>query len=128
MKTSLAQKRSAFVLEKLQQMRIDAIAWDKFTKLANGLPAMILQNGLGHTLAFLLAKSGGDRSDRHHRAFEIIASWLKENEIVNSEEDSSVMKALSQKPQWEYLRAQEETLKLLEWVKRYAKAGIFMNS
>lgn len=127
MNTTLAQKRSSFALKAVENPIRER---DKFGKLVAGLPAMILQNGFGQTLAFLLSKSTDkngniDRHDRHFQAFDVMVSWLREVNRLKDSDPARVMKALSEKPQCEYLHAQEEAMKLLEWVKRYANAGLF---
>jgi CRISPR-associated protein Cmr5 len=116
---TIAQTRSKFALEELKKVK--PADQEKFKKLSAGLPAMILQNGLGHSLAFLLAKGKGE----HTTAFEMIAAWLKNQGIVKDPSYGKVVAELSTIPQEDYLRGQEEALKVLEWVKRYANAGIF---
>ena len=119
---TLAQKRSLFALRELGN--VPSGSREKFKKLSAGLPAMILQNGLGHTLAFLLAKGSG-KPGEHTAAFEIIANWLKDQEIISDASRKAAVVKLSSIPQGNYLRGQEESLRILEWVKRYANAGIF---
>ncbi len=116
---TIAQKRSAFALRELK--KVTPGDQEKFKKLSAGLPAMILQNGLGHSLAFLLAKGKGE----HIAAFDMIAAWLQDQMVVKDTSHGKVVAELSDIPQGAYLRGQEETLKFLEWVKRYANAGIF---
>jgi len=116
---TIAQKRSAFALTELK--KVSKGDQERFKKLAAGLPAMILQNGLGHSLAFLVAKGKGE----HTAAFKMIAAWLKDQGIITDGSHNKAMAELSTIPQADYLRGQEETLKVLEWVKRYANAGIF---
>ncbi len=127
MANTLAQKRSAFALQRVRELSGDR---KKFGTFSQGLPAMILQNGFGHTLAFLLNK-GTDKQGRldntkeHTQAFRILVAWLRGQNILSGEAPDQVMAQLSEMPQQEYLRAQEEALALWEWVKRYANAGIF---
>jgi CRISPR-associated protein Cmr5 len=119
---TIAQTRSKFALEELKKLKpVKPADQEKFKKLSAGLPAMILQNGLGHSLAFLLAKGKGE----HTIAFEMIAAWLKNQGIVKDDSYGKVVAELSTIPQADYLRGQEEALRVLEWVKRYANAGIF---
>jgi CRISPR-associated protein Cmr5 len=116
---TIAQRRSAFALTELK--KVSKGDQERFKKLAAGLPAMILQNGLGHSLAFLLAKGKGE----HTAAFKMIAAWLKDQGIIKDGSHNKAVAELSTIPQTDYLRGQEETLKVLEWVKRYANADIF---
>lgn len=130
MSQTFSQKRSTFALLEMQHRRGGT---NEFAKLAQGLPAMILQNGFGHTLAFLLSKGTDDKSrnfkenDRHIQAFDIIVKWLKESRILSATDRDEAIRALSgQLSQADYLRAQQEALAVLEWVKRYANAGLFV--
>ena len=115
--TTLAQQRSAFALEQLGYVTQDR---EGFKKLVMGLPAMILGNGFGQTLAFLLAKG----TDKHIQAFAIITNWLRARQVLTGPDNFQVMLEISQLPQHTYLQAQDEALALLEWVKRYADAGL----
>ncbi|MFH1117079.1 MAG: type III-B CRISPR module-associated protein Cmr5 [Pseudomonadota bacterium] len=127
MSNTLAQQRSAFALTEVRHLRGNR---RDFAKFVAGLPAMILQNGFAQALAFLLAK-GTDKNgkpnhgDKHLQAFDIIVRWFNDRDIVKQTEHRQVMAALSEMPQGDYLRAQDEALALLEWVKRYANAGLF---
>ncbi|MEI7450779.1 MAG: type III-B CRISPR module-associated protein Cmr5 [Desulfomonile sp.] len=121
MNTTLAQERSLFALEELK--KIGKV--EKFDKLVSSLPAMILQNGFGQALAFLLAKGSTEKNAHHRQAFDIVALWLKKRGIITKAARDEVMQEISSLPQGDYLRAQEETLAILEWLKRYANAGLF---
>jgi CRISPR type III-B/RAMP module-associated protein Cmr5 len=131
MKTTIAQKRSRFALGQMANIQgnMNANAKDEFAKLASSLPAMILQNGFGHALAFLLAK-GSDNNrfneeDKHIRSFDTIAAWLNERGLLGTTNRNEVIMRLSQISQGDYLRCQEETLLYMEWVKKYANSGLF---
>ena len=94
---------------------------------------MILQNGFGQTLAFWLAKGTKEdnkKNDKHIELFDMVKDWLslKRNDIDNqftTEKDrTKLMKELTTMEQRRYLSAQNETLALLEWVKRFANADL----
>jgi CRISPR-associated protein Cmr5 len=125
---TVAQERSAFALECLEKLNCDR---DKFAKLVAGLPAMMLQNGFGQAMAFMLAKATESKSlkfkpnDRHKAAFDIIKEWLVKQQLFSAGNETSFMKQLSLVSQSHYLQAQHEAMALLEWVKRYANAGLF---
>ncbi len=126
MNTTLAQKRSAYALDQVIQLENQGIP--KFDKLASSLPAMILQNGFGQTLAFLLSKatknSKLDDKTPHFQAFKIITQWHVNQGKLTKNDPPAAMTVISEMPQSEYLHMQEETLALLEWVKRYANADL----
>lgn len=115
MSKTVAQERSAFALEMVLAIKDKQ---KEFKSLAEGLPAMILQNGFGLTLSFLLAKG----EDHHTKLFQIITEWLRRRDLLRASESAAIMSELSAAEQQEYLQAQRESLALLEWVKRYAKA------
>ncbi len=127
MSHTLAQERSIFALKQLESLNGGT---DKFAKLLAGLPAMILQNGFGQTLAFLLAKGTDDKrnaktNDEHIQAFDVLVAWLTRCNILPEGNRGKAVKALASLDQAAYLQAQTESLALLEWVKRYAGAGLF---
>jgi CRISPR-associated protein Cmr5 len=127
MSQTIAQKRSEFALLQLQQ-----IPYDKdFATLAAGLPSMILQNGFGQAMSFLLSKATDKdghfkKKEKHYSAFRIIVDWLKERQILQCQTEGTAILQLSQMPQDRYLMAQEEAMKVMEWVKRYANSGLFL--
>lgn len=124
METTISQKRSRFALEQLERIPVNK----DFANLTAGLPAMILGNGFGHALAFLISKAtkDGQSSEKHSAAFAIIARWLKECGIIPDDEPKSFLTNLSAMSQEQYLRAQDEALLVLEWVKRYANSALFL--
>lgn len=124
---SKEQKRSDFALEQLKDTFSNDANLTLKKDLANfivGAPTMILQNGFGQTMAFLLSKCKGktDKKDKHFFTFRTIARWSERvNENVPSEK-SDFFEAISKLEQTDYLKLQEEALKMLQWLKRYARA------
>ena len=119
------QERAAFAYQKVTQA-FKALGNDKakeFASFVAGLPAMILQNGLGHTLCFLLAKDQNKRNTKHWFAFEAIASWLAQEGrlIFEASSPNETIKALTEKEALEYMAVQEEALRFLEWFKVMSK-------
>ena len=105
-----------------------------FASFIAGLPIMILQNGLGHTLCFLLAKAYNQNAqqyeyntEKYWPAFEAIVKWLSNRGLLDVEDlrnnplqaiDEIIKKDLSN-----YLVLQEEALRFLEGLKVMSKAG-----
>ena len=135
---TIAQKRAEYALE--QVLKIPKIT-DDFRSFSASAPSMILQNGFGQTMAFWYQKGSKkdkvrkdiivDTDDKHIRLLNIVKNWLslKNGDINNkyikkTEEIKIFLAELSKMEQQDYLAAQEETLRLLEWVKRYANAGL----
>jgi CRISPR-associated protein Cmr5 len=127
MHNTIAQIRSAFALEQVQNLVGDR---KEFGNLVKGLPAMILQNGFGQSLAFLLAKGTDkkgafDPNSKYFQAFQIIVKWLSKHQVLSGGRPEGAIKEISTISQSQYLMAQTEALEILEWVKRYANAGLF---
>lgn len=124
MKTK-GQERAAFAYQKISQA-LEALGKEKakeFASFVAGLPAMILQNGLGHTLCFLLAKDQNNRNTKHWFAFEAMTSWLAKNKHLAFEatKPAETIKKLTEKEALEYIALQEEALRFLEWFKVMSK-------
>ena len=117
---SKEQKRSKFALDQLKGKTID----EDFANFIVGTPTMILQNGFGQTMAFLLSKCKGkeDDANKYFFVFKAIAGWSERESDKISSEPSGFFEAVSQLHQSEYLTLQEEALKMLQWLKRYARA------
>ena len=118
------QKRAKFALKKINEYKSSNMTAAEFHDLANfivGMPNMILSNGLGQTLAFLLTKK-----DKQKETFSIIKEWIQspENRSINisGNKDKDFLTAFSEIDQKKYIDVQNETLKLMEWLKRYARA------
>lgn len=120
------RERSHGKSQSLDQQRA-AFAWgcvrprdDKYENLAKSAPALIMSNGLMQTLAFLKGKNGG----AHKRLCEDICTWLVKQEILRTRatDFSSVMNALSEGESADYMRASEEALELLRWIRQLAGA------
>lgn len=119
------QKRANFALKKINEYKSSNMSATDFHDLAKLLlctPNMILSNGLGQTLAFLLSK----KEKKHKITFIIIKEWLQDsaNSPINivGNEDKEFLTAFSEIDQKKYIDAQNETLRLMEWLKRYARA------
>jgi len=130
---TLGQQRAQFCLEQLENLACDR---KDFKPFSAGLPAMILQNGFGQTLAFLAAKGSKENKmtkqiefihdNKHYVAFTIIVIWLIQNNLFQAGSEKDILLQISTMDQKKYLRAQQETLAMLEWLKRYANAALFM--
>ena len=119
---TMGQKRAEFALTKaLNHQNID-----KFKNFAAGAPTTILKNGFGQALAFWIAKG----KEEHIAMFNIVKEWLSysnndvHNTFATATDRTTFLQEITEMPQKQYLTCQTETLKLLEWVKRYANADL----
>ena len=118
---SKEQERSDFALKQLKNIAIE----EEFANFIVSIPSMILQNGLAQTMAFLLSKCKGieDNSNKYYLVFKIIASWsYRVNNNVPFNDSLQFFEIISNLEQDKYLSLQEEALKMLQWLKRYARA------
>jgi len=133
---TLGQKRAEFALAEILKVQDESLKKD-FKNFSAGAPAMILQNGVGQALAFWIAKATDKNlkiktNDKHYVLFKIVMDWLAyekgdiKNTFVKKKPNTpkEFLEEISTLPQDKYLTAQKETLALLEWVKRYANAGL----
>lgn len=127
MKT-VSQERAGFAYDKVREA-IGKTSIKDFSSFVAGLPAMILQNGLGHTLCFLLAKSSDQKEgrykekDKHYLAFEALVSWLAKRKVLEFDPSrpAEVIHRIMEKSSLELMALQEEALKFLEWFKVMSK-------
>lgn len=122
---TLEQQRSEFALNLLQGTKANQLLEESdFTGFMNGIPTMILQNGFGQALAFLLSRiSRKNGLNKYEFAFNGIKDWLQTRNLLDKKSDNaSIMENISKMTQSQYLEAQEESMKLLQWLKRYVKA------
>lgn len=117
---NLSQKRSQFALEQLLNHR--NVVNKEYKSFVAGVPAMIIQNGFGQTMAFILSKV--QREQKHRLTFSLIRNWLREAGMIPAEvtDDVKFMQHLSEIDQKTYMLLQREAMAFLEWVKRYAAA------
>jgi CRISPR-associated protein Cmr5 len=111
----LSQERAAYALGRVQEAGAD----HDYARLCRDLPAMLLQNGLGQSLAFLLSK-GDEKAARG--LYEDISGWLIGERRIYS--GNKLIEAVMEGDRREYMAAQEEALELSGWLKRFADATI----
>jgi CRISPR-associated protein Cmr5 len=91
---------------------------EKYRSLAQKMPAYILTNGLGQSLAFLKSKP----SDEHGWLYEHLSNWVRPQ--VDSASDQSLLQWVIDNDSNAYRRATTETLAFLTWLKRLAEAEL----
>ena len=127
MAQTIQQQRAKYALDEVNKLsKLWVTEPDKqkkfqseFTSYACGLPAMIHMNGLGQAMAFCKTK-GKDRAS-YEKLYQIVSVWLcKEQQPYNGYAD--VLAGITEKDRQHYQLAQAETLALMSWVKKFAKA------
>lgn len=98
---------------------------DKYKSYVSALPANILQNGFGQAMAMELAADKG-KNTAHKQLYDHIQSWLCGEEASNPNTPykgtDSLILAIVQGSQDEYIQAQTEAMAYLEWLKKFAVA------
>jgi CRISPR-associated protein Cmr5 len=111
----LSQKRAAYAHERVKENEKDR----DYARLCRNLPVMLLQNGLGQSLAFLLSKGS---EDAPRRLYGDISGWLIGERRIYS--GNGLIEAVMEGDRRRYMAAQEEALELSGWLKRFADATI----
>lgn len=104
------QKRAAFAYDRIQEVPADA--QKSYAKFARDLPAMILKDGLGASLAFVKAKSV--KKNGAKLLLQHLDAWLKQEDFLAwvIKQDSLV-----------YRQKATEVLAYMSWIKRFVEAA-----
>lgn len=87
-----------------------------------GLPPMIMQNGLGQTIAFMKSKSK-DKDDKNNNDKNEYGSILKVfNVLFNSTDKDLIIDVIFQLDPKKYLHMQKEAIEYAGWMKKFALA------
>jgi CRISPR-associated protein Cmr5 len=89
----------------------------EYTNIAKGAPALIMGNGLMQALAFLHNKSDAAKKLANH-----VSKWVASRLRIEDGSFKSLMDALVKKDSDFYLRATEEALEVLRWIRQFAAA------
>ncbi len=89
----------------------------EYANAAKGAPALIMGNGLMQALAFLYNKSDAAQKLALH-----VCEWVAGRLGLQKTSFDSLMSELVQKDSDFYLRATEEALEVLRWIRQFASA------
>lgn len=119
MRQTLSQQRAAKALELLSRIEEKGDKRREFSQFCKSFPTMVLKNGLGQSLAFIKAKQ---KDKRYVLIYDTLNAWLVEElKLINKDIFLEIHEMSAQ----EYMRIQTESLRFLEWIKRYENAEIF---
>ena len=125
---TLEQQRAAHALNAVRELTEAPFA-KEYRSYVESLPATIVMNGLGQACATLLAAAngGGDRGHAYSALHGHLQSWLcrpaspgNANGVYSGAD--SLIDAIVQNGQSEYVHAQAEALAYLVWLKKFSKA------
>jgi len=126
---TLDQKRAEYAWEQVSQAAQQYFFAD-YTREAKGAPAFIMGSGLMQTLAYLRAKD----KPQHQALLGHLCRWLGKTlggtpvteqvrfPLEAAADFTTVMTALYTAPSSLYLRATDESLALLRWIRQFADA------
>ena len=117
---NIQQERAKFAIEQLEKISSNQVIDKDIANFIVGMPNMILSNGIGQTMAFLLAKT-----DKEKKVYRILKNWICKkyaNLGFTDKSDMDFIKTFCTLKQDKYLEIQRECLRLCEWLKRYARA------
>ena len=117
---NIQQERAKFAIEQLEKISRNQVIDKDTATFIVGMPNMILSNGIGQTMAFLLAKN-----DKEKKVYKILKNWICKkyaNLGFTDKSDMDFIKTFCTLKQDKYLEIQRECLRLCEWLKRYARA------
>lgn len=115
------QQRAKFALERIQTLPVKLKPNEQveFISYASGLPAMIHMNGLGQAMAFCKLKS--KERESYGQLYQLVSDWLVQKDQPYHQK-TDVLEGITQCDMAHYQLAQAETLVLMSWVKKFAKA------
>lgn len=122
---SLDLQRAEHALRAVEVLRDQKIGHD--VSYVSALPANILQNGLGQSLATLLsAANKGNNDDPHRNLYDQMQSWLcRDAQDAPYAGKPNLIEAITDGSERDYLHAHTEALAYLVWLKKFAVA--FLN-
>lgn len=126
------QKRADFAWKKVSD--VPGEDRGKYKDIVRKFPSMVINNGLGQALAFLLAK--GTEEDKrtktkklsekkeHAQLYQHLEEWLCDEKKLVREGESPfrLMSGLVKQNSTQYRHATMEALALTAWLKRFAEA------
>jgi CRISPR-associated protein Cmr5 len=123
---TLEHERAAFAYEKVKRCKGENVDYrKKYATHVRSLPTMVLQNGLGQALAFLLADAEGNQTPSI-QLYSELQDWLCGTPISGWQErvyaEGELIERLIQGSRADYQRAQQSVLALLSWMRKFADA------
>ena len=126
---TIEQVRAGFALAFIgRQKQLSETEKNKLNTYIHKSPSLILQCGLGQTLAFLLADAAGDMRNPAWLLYAEVQIWLcgerDQDHPMRIYKKNILMNELLGGSRAEYFRAQEESLNLFDWLKKFAVAKL----
>ncbi|MFQ3568279.1 MAG: type III-B CRISPR module-associated protein Cmr5 [Aggregatilineales bacterium] len=112
---TLQQRRASSAYQQVESVGAKSHK-SEYGSLIRGLPAMIQTDGLGQSLAFLLAKG----KPHHKEAYQHLQEWLSQEEQFGF--NGGLLQWLLEQDTSTYRQVTAEALAYLVWLKRFVEA------
>lgn len=112
---SVEQVRAAFAWQAVSQHEKDK----EYKAVAKSAPALLMSNGLIQSLLYLQDKGGAAKA-----LCDDLLAWLVDRSLVSNESFSKQVRELTGLSAESYLRATQEAIEMLKWIKQFASALI----
>lgn len=126
MKRNLEQKRAEYALKtikkRLKDLGGNKEKRDRYLTRVKSLPATIIMCGLGQTAAMLLSAGKRQSDNPDQMLYEDLENWICDNKENRIYQEKDLIEAIVKNNRKKYIKAQTETIKLLEWLKKFATA------
>lgn len=121
---TLQQKRAKHAWDVVNNQNRGGQKFKKeFTSNVRKLPSMIINDGLGQSLAFLLAQAKGKKDDAHYVVYKAVSDWVCQELKLNCTGTGLMDYLLDETTKSShYRRASTEALAYLTWLKRFTEA------
>ena len=131
---NLEQKRARWAWDCIQEVTNKPQEFKKkYSSLARKVPMLVLTNGLGQTLAFLLSKAKRHEPENkrsveakaHDLLFTHLSNWVLEQVAPGTGTgNQDLLQWVLANDSVAYRRATKEALAFLNWLKRFAEAEL----
>jgi len=129
MNRTMEQKRAEYAMDKVKKHGFtEDKNIKKYATLIRKLPSMVMQNGLGQSMAYLLADAENNADAKNNKEkpsrklYFCIGEWICKERKIYSSPPEGLMQALMVGDKTTYLHAQQEALALLAWMRKFADA------
>jgi CRISPR-associated protein Cmr5 len=126
MRRNLEQKRAEYALKTIkkrkEELQKDVEKRERYLNRVKSLPATIIMCGLGQSLATLLSVGKGKHDSPDQMLYEDLQDWLCNSEHGAVYKEKDLINEIVKNSRKNYIQAQAEVLKLMEWIKKFATA------
>lgn len=121
---TLDQERARHALKRIQSLEEKGAAYyGNYRSYVDGLPANIVNSGIGQACATLLSQARGEPADPHRLLYNHVHEWLcRDDDAAPYRKKPDLIAAIIEGSQRDYVRAQAESIEYLSWLKKFARA------